>query len=60
MNGFIEVHTLDNEIVAINIKYLKMFSNYTVIPHDSLAITVKETYEEIKQMIEITENDKNT
>ena len=49
-----------DEIVAINIKYLKIFSNYTVIPHDSLAITVKETYKEIKQMIEIAENDKNT
>lgn len=60
MKGFIEVHTLDNEIVAINIKYLKMFSNYTVIPHDSLAMTVNETYEEIKRMIEIAENDKNT
>ena len=60
MNGFIEVHTEDGEIVAINIKYLKMFSNYTVIPHNSLAMTVKETYEEIKRMIEIAENDKNT
>ena len=57
MKGFIEVHTLDNEIVAINIKYLKIFSDCTVIPYDSLAITVKETCEEIKQLVEIAENE---
>lgn len=56
MKGFIEVHTEDGTIGAINIKYLKSFSDHIVIPHDGLAITVKETYEEIKQLVEISEN----
>lgn len=57
MKGFIEVHTEGGEIGAINIKYIKIFSDYTVIPHDSLTITVKETYEEIKRLVEIAENE---
>ena len=57
MKGFIEVHTEDGIIGAINIKYLKSFSDHIVIPNDGLAITVKETYEEIKQLVEISENE---
>lgn len=57
MKGFIELHTEGGEIGAINIKYLKSFSDHIVIPHDGLAITVKETYEEIKQLVEIAENE---
>lgn len=55
MKGFIEVHTEDDTIGAINIKYIKIFSDHTIIPHDSLAMTIKETYEEIKQLIENAE-----
>ena len=57
MKGFIELHTEGGEIGAINIKYIKIFSDHTIIPHDSLAITVKETYEEIKRLVEIAENE---
>lgn len=57
MKGFIEVHEEEGKIGAINIKYLKIFSDHTIIPHDSLAITVKETYEEIKRLVEIAENE---
>lgn len=57
MKGFIEVHEEDGKIGAINIKYLKIFSDHIVIPYDGLAITVKETHEEIKRLIEIAEKE---
>lgn len=57
MKGFIELHTEGGEIGAINIKYIKIFSDHTIIPHGSLAITVKETYEEIKRLVEVAEKE---
>ena len=57
MKGFIEVHTEDSIIGAINIKYLKSFSDHIVIPNDGLSMTVKETYEEIKRLVEIAEKE---
>lgn len=58
MKGFIEVHTANNnEVGAINVKYIKIFTDYTIIPHGSYAIEVKETYEEIKQLIENAEGE---
>ena len=43
MKGFIEIHAEGGEIGAINIKYLKIFSDHTVIPHDGLGISVRES-----------------
>ena len=57
MKGFIEIHAEDGEIGAINIKYLKSFSDHIVIPNNGLSMTVKETYEEIKRLVEIAEKE---
>lgn len=57
MRGFIEVHTEDGIIGTINIKCLKSFSDHIVIPNDGLAMTIKETYEEIKRLVEVAENE---
>lgn len=57
MKGFIELHTEDGTIGAINIKYLKSFSDHIVIPNDGLSMTIRETYEEIKRLVEVAENE---
>ena len=51
MKGFVEVTVIDNRKFAYELKCIKAFSNYQIFLKNSEWVQVKESYEEIKQLI---------
>lgn len=51
MKGFIEVTIIDNRKFAYELKRIKAFSDYKIFLKNSECVQVKESYEEIKELI---------
>ena len=57
MKGFIEVTIIGNGNFAYKLKHVKAFSSYKILLKNDEWVQVKESYEEIKQLIKNATNE---